>query len=656
MKSNAVILPVLILAMGVLIVGGFGFSIANDNVALTLPVAEAAYGDGGGTGGGCCGDGHDGTRGGDLEVTPKPRPVCTLTVTPASINKGGSVTLTWTTTYATSVSINQGAGTVALDGSKVMKNITTSRTYTLTATGAGGTVTCKDSVTVKVPPPPPTPAKPVCTLTADPKTVDFNGNTELEWTTTNANSVSLNQGIGSVALDGSHSVGNLTATKTFTLTAKGAGGTVTCAVTVTVRAEPEEPSCDIWANPTRVDYGDDATLHWTSDNADTASINQSIGSVGVNGTYTVQNITSDKTYILTVRGEGGTATCSETITVDEEEAPSCDLNASDNYIEEGDSVRLSWSSTNGDSANLTDYGSVSLNGSRTVYPTRTKTYVFTVYGSNGDVERCEETIVVDEEEAEDVSCWIDLDEESNGRATLSWGSDNANTAYITSVGTVSLNGVRTVYPYDNQMYTLTVYGDEGSATCRASYEEEEEENEDLSCDINASPSNVKKGEYTYLSWDSEGARSAWISQGVGSVSTNGAISLRADSSRTYTLTVTDYDGDTETCDVYIGVSDYPYISLTQIPYTGFGDPMSMAAYWLSIVIVTLAGGYAMYYYRPEAFALVATAIRTRVAEEKARFVEGAQILSRVAAQPRALTTDRMVLERSGSPRISIVRN
>jgi hypothetical protein len=651
--KNIIAFSFVAIVISVAVVGGVGFSISNTGVDFAVPTAEAALGDGGG-GGGCggCGGG-DSSRGGDHETvtTTQPRPVCTLTVTPASINKGGSVTLKWTTTYATSVSINQGAGTVALDGSKVMNNITTSRTYTLTATGPGGTVTCKDSVTVNVP----TPAKPVCTLTADPKTVDFKGNTELEWTTTNANAVSINQGIGSVALDGTHSVGNLTATKTFTLTATGAGGTVTCNVTVTVEAEPEKPSCDIWASPKNVDYGDDTTLHWTSENADSASLNQGIGSVGLNGTYAVHNITSDKTYILTVTGEGGTATCSETITVEEEEAPSCDLNASDNYIEEGDSVRLTWSSTNADSANLTDYGSVSLNGSRTVYPTRTTTYVFTVYGSNDDVERCEETIVVDDEEEEDVSCWIDLDNESNGRATLSWGSDNANTAYITSVGTVSLNGVRTVYPYDNQMYTLTVYGDDGSATCRAYYEEEEED-EDLSCDINASPSNITKGQYVYLSWDSEGARSAWISQGVGSVSTNGALSVRPDSSRTYTLTVTDYDGDTETCDVYVGVSDYPYISLTQIPYTGFGDPMSMVTYWAAILIVALAGGYAIVYYRPEALALVATAIRTRVAEEKARFVESAQALTRVAAVPRALTTDRMVLKRSGSPRISIIRD
>ncbi len=56
---------------------------------------------------------------------------------------------------------------------------------------------------------------------------------------------------------------------------------------------------------------------------------------------------------------------------------------------------------------------------------------------------------------------------SNQLATLSWSSSNATSAFISpSVGSVATFGSRTVYPVGNQIYTMTVYGTGGSATCQ----------------------------------------------------------------------------------------------------------------------------------------------------------------------------------------------
>ena len=48
-----------------------------------------------------------------------PLPTASLTVNPSSIQSGGTATLSWTTTNATTVTFNQGIGTVAATGAGV---------------------------------------------------------------------------------------------------------------------------------------------------------------------------------------------------------------------------------------------------------------------------------------------------------------------------------------------------------------------------------------------------------------------------------------------------------------------------------------------------------------------------------------------------------
>ena len=87
---------------------------------------------------------------------PPAAPTASLTASPDTINKGQSTTLTWQTTNATDVSIDQSVGTVDANGSKQVSPAD-STTYTLTAKGEGGTQTATARVTVNAPPPPPPP-------------------------------------------------------------------------------------------------------------------------------------------------------------------------------------------------------------------------------------------------------------------------------------------------------------------------------------------------------------------------------------------------------------------------------------------------------------------------------------------------------------------
>jgi hypothetical protein len=66
---------------------------------------------------------------------------------PATISSGGTSTLVWNVTGATSVSIDQGIGVVGASGTKVVSPAT-STTYTMTATNSAGTITRSAVVTV----------------------------------------------------------------------------------------------------------------------------------------------------------------------------------------------------------------------------------------------------------------------------------------------------------------------------------------------------------------------------------------------------------------------------------------------------------------------------------------------------------------------------
>ena len=70
-------------------------------------------------------------------VAPPARPTVTLQASSTLIQKGESVTLTWSSTNATSLSLSPGIGNVTAEGStRVTPSDSTS--YTITATGPGG--------------------------------------------------------------------------------------------------------------------------------------------------------------------------------------------------------------------------------------------------------------------------------------------------------------------------------------------------------------------------------------------------------------------------------------------------------------------------------------------------------------------------------------
>ncbi len=165
--------------------------------------------------------------------------------TPTNIMPGESATLNWGTQNATSVNITPGVGSVALSGNTAVTPSQTT-TYTVTATGAAGSTanTCSVTVTVAAG------QKPrIIQFSANPTSISSGQSSTLLWFVENADTVSINNGVGnSLALSGTQSV-SPTATTTYTLTATNSAGTSTATATVNVAVVPPPVINGFTANP-----------------------------------------------------------------------------------------------------------------------------------------------------------------------------------------------------------------------------------------------------------------------------------------------------------------------------------------------------------------------------------------------------------------------
>ena len=114
---------------------------------------------------------------------------------------------------------------------------------------------CKKKQPVAPPPPPPAPivkeapkAAVIGSFTAEPSTIVKGESSTLRWSVSNATSVTIDGGIGTVQASGSRSVSPAENT-TYRMTASGAGGDAVAAVTVYVTTPPPPPPAPEAAKP-----------------------------------------------------------------------------------------------------------------------------------------------------------------------------------------------------------------------------------------------------------------------------------------------------------------------------------------------------------------------------------------------------------------------
>jgi hypothetical protein len=245
------------------------------------------------------------TVGGTTTGTPQ---ILRFEANPLSITPGGSSTLSWATTGATTVSIS-GVGNVNPNGSTTVQPTQTT-TYTLTATSADGkSVTAPITVTVAAANIPQ-----IVTFVATPQTISAGQSTKLCWQVNGATSIAIAPGVGSNLNANDCATVSPTVTTTYTLTATNATGSIQGNVTVNVGAVQ---ILSFTATPPNSNAaGAPVVLSWTTANATSVVlIGGDIGpqTLPVNGTFTINPI-SNQTYTLTAYGPGG-QTVSVTISV-----------------------------------------------------------------------------------------------------------------------------------------------------------------------------------------------------------------------------------------------------------------------------------------------------------------------------------------------------
>jgi hypothetical protein len=227
---------------------------------------------------------------------------------PNSIPAGGTVTLSWSTSNASTVSISPNVGTVTANGSTTVSPAATT-TYTLTATNSAGSVTATATVTVtgsSIPQ--------IVTFVATPQNISPGQSTKLCWQVNGSSNISITPGVGTNLNSNDCATVSPATTTTYTLTAINAAGQIQGNVTVNVGLVQ---ILSFTANPTTSTYaGTPVVLSWTTANA--TSVVLIGGDVGPttlqpNGSYTVNPI-SNETYTLTAYGPGG-QTVSVTISV-----------------------------------------------------------------------------------------------------------------------------------------------------------------------------------------------------------------------------------------------------------------------------------------------------------------------------------------------------
>ena len=209
----------------------------------------------------------------DVTYTLVSPSIDSYTANPSAIIRGQNSTLSWTTSNATSASINS-VGNVAVDGSAVVSPQSTT-SYTLTATGFGQTATRSITVIVYIPP--------IITLSLSRNSITSGECTNLSWATTgDADTIQwLSNNISNFNLTSSATVCP-TDTTTYTAKVSGAGGEDTDSITLIVNQVPTLS----FTVPDTVNYGDAVSLEYESKYSNTA-LNLKVSYQYTDGTTTL---------------------------------------------------------------------------------------------------------------------------------------------------------------------------------------------------------------------------------------------------------------------------------------------------------------------------------------------------------------------------------
>jgi hypothetical protein len=222
-----------------------------------------------------------------------------------------------------------------------------------------------------------------------------------------------------------------------------------------------------------IDDGDSTVLRWNTTDCDYVLLSSVSGNQSADGSRTVSP-GSTTTYTLRAYDNNGNLDDTDTLTVSvNDQNDQCEIDsfdADDYSIDEGDSVELSWETTDCDYVTLTDVsGNLNADDDRTVSPSNTRTYTLRAYDDNGNLDDTDTLTIDVDEEQQNQTC--DIDSFSASPSTITRGSSTTLRWYTTGdvdyvtvsglSGNRSEDGSVTVSPYTTTTYTLRAYCNNG---------------------------------------------------------------------------------------------------------------------------------------------------------------------------------------------------
>lgn len=251
----------------------------------------------------CSGEGGAVEKAVSVNVAP---PTVALNVSEPVVTMGAAVTLTWSSTGATSCEASGGwSGTKDASGSETVGPVEADSEYALSCTGPGGGIDASASVTV---------APPTLELNQSESLVMKNAVVTLTWSTTSATECEASgDWTGTKAANGSETVGPVQTDSQYLLNCTGPGGMIEETGLVSVAVPPK---VELNASSTFVDPGSPVTLSWNAANADACSASGDwTGQRAVSGSEVVGPLEDTERFSIACTGPFGTSSADVSVVV-----------------------------------------------------------------------------------------------------------------------------------------------------------------------------------------------------------------------------------------------------------------------------------------------------------------------------------------------------
>jgi OmpA family/PKD domain len=251
------------------------------------------------------------------------------------------------------------------------------------------------------------------------------------------------------------------------------------------------------------------------------------------------------------------------------------LDGSASYDPDGDPITFQWTQTAGPQVTLT--GATTSKPTFTAATGQTYNFLLTVKDDHGGQGQASVRISTSAANRAQILSFIAAPAQiaAGQAATLTWKTQNADTANIAGIGNVAVNGSLTVSPTQTTTYTLTarnsVNDETSSVTVTVTAAGPSTGGLPVISSFTATPSTINAGQNSTLQWSTQNATSVSISS-IGTVAASGTSNVSPTVTTVYTLTASNATGSTtSTATVTVGKSG-PVIVFSSDPlYTTSRD-------------------------------------------------------------------------------------